>query len=180
MPLYSPLELRLESAHKKAPQKEIDEITVSGRKRGELLQDVPVSISAFTQDDLVEQGITNLQKLYEATPGLTFDTAHGDRNSSQPAVRGVQSTRVLSTLQKVTTFVDGIPMAGQVASLTFTGIDQVEVYSGPQSAAFGRATFAGAINYSTSDATEQSKAKYRAECLAWMTMSRSLHFWSSG
>jgi len=138
---------------------EIDEITVTGRKRGELLRDVPVSISAFTQDDLVEQGITNLQKLYEATPGLTFDTAHGDRNSSQPAVRGVQSTRVLSTLQKVTNFVDGIPMAGQVASLTFAGIDQVEVYRGPQSAAFGRATFAGAINYSTSDATEQFEGK---------------------
>ncbi len=138
---------------------EIDEITVTGRKREESLKDVPVAISAFSQADLVEQGITNLQKLYEATPGLTFDTAHGDRNSSQPAVRGVQSTRVLSTLQKVTSFVDGIPMAGQVASLTFAGIDQVEVYRGPQSAAFGRATFAGAINYSTADAPEQFEGK---------------------
>jgi iron complex outermembrane receptor protein len=50
-------------------------------------------------------------------------------------------------------------MAGQVASLTFAGIDQVEIYRGPQSAAFGRATFAGAINYVTADASEQFEAK---------------------
>jgi outer membrane receptor protein involved in Fe transport len=142
----------------------IDEITVTGRKREESLRDVPVSVSAFTQNDLVEQGINDLQNLYDATPGLTFDTAgHGDRNSSQPAVRGVQSSRVASTLQKVTTFVDGMPMVGQVANLSFTGLDQIEVYRGPQSAAFGRATFAGAINYVTADASEEFEAKVQAQ-----------------
>jgi outer membrane receptor protein involved in Fe transport len=140
----------------------LEEIIVTGRKREELLRDVPVAITTFSQDYLVESGITNLQKLYEATPGLTFDTAHGDRNSSQPAIRGIQSNRVLSTLQKVSSFVDGIPMSGQVASLTFAGIDQVEVYRGPQSAAFGRATFAGAINYTTSDATEEFEGQIQA------------------
>ena len=72
---------------------EIAEIVVTGRKREELLRDIPVSISAFTRDELMERGITDIQKLYDATPGLTFDTAgHGDRNSSQPAIRGVQSS----------------------------------------------------------------------------------------
>ena len=142
---------------------EISEITVTGRKREESLRDVPVAISAFTQDDLVELGITNLQDLYNATPGLTFDTAgHGDRNSSQPAIRGVQSTRVASTLQKVTTFIDGMPMAGQVSNLTFAGLEQIEIYRGPQSAAFGRATFAGAINYVTADASEEFELKIQA------------------
>lgn len=141
----------------------LEEITVTGRKREESLRDVPVAVSAFTQDDLVEAGITNLQELYNATPGLTFDTdGHGDRNSSQPSIRGVQSSRVASTLQKVTTFLDGIPMVGQVANLSFSGLDQVEVYRGPQSAAFGRATFAGAINYVTADASEQFEAKVQA------------------
>ncbi len=143
---------------------EIAEIIVTGRKREESLREIPVAISAFTQDDLVERGITDLQDLYDATPGLTFDTAgHGDRNSSQPAIRGVQSSRVASTLQKVTTFVDGMPMVGQVANLTFSGLDQIEVYRGPQSAAFGRATFAGAINYVTADASDQFEFKVQAQ-----------------
>ena len=142
---------------------EISEITVFGRKREEVLRDVPVAITAFTQDDLVREGITNLQDLYNATPGLTFDTAgHGDRNSSQPGIRGVQSSRVASTLQKVTTFIDGMPMVGQVANLSFAGLDQVEIYRGPQSAAFGRATFAGAINYVTADASEEFEFKIQA------------------
>ncbi|MDZ7684517.1 MAG: Plug domain-containing protein [Gammaproteobacteria bacterium] len=141
----------------------LEEITVTGRKREEYLRDVPVAISAYSQDDLLKEGITNVQDLYDNTPGMTFDTAgHGDRNSSQPAIRGIQSNRVASSLQKVTTFVDGIPMSGQVANLTFGGIDQVEIYRGPQSAAFGRATFAGAINYVTADATEEFEAKVRA------------------
>jgi outer membrane receptor protein involved in Fe transport len=40
-----------------------------------------------------------------------------------------------------------------------SGIDQVEAYRGPQSAAFGRSTFAGAINHVTADAAEQFELK---------------------
>jgi len=132
----------------------LEEITVTGRKREENLVDVPVSISVVSKDVLTEQGIVNMQDLYDAVPGITYDVGIGDRNSSQPAVRGIQASTIATTLQKVNSFIDGIPMLGQIGSLTFNGIEQVEVYRGPQSAAFGRSTFAGAINYVTADATE--------------------------
>ena len=137
----------------------LEEIRVTGRKREEDLTDVPVSISVFRAAALAEQGITSLQDLYDATPGLSYDIAFGDRNSAQPGIRGVQSNEVATTQQKVITFVDGLPFVGQVGSLGFYGVDQVEVYRGPQSAAFGRATFAGAINYITADATEEFEAQ---------------------
>eukprot|EP00903_Cladosiphon_okamuranus_P004451 g4449.t1 len=137
----------------------LEEIVVSGRKREESLTDVPVSISVISSSLIEEAGIISQQDLFDATPGLSFDTATGDRNSSQPAVRGVQSNEIATTQQKVNSFVDGLPMLGQVGSLTFSGIDQVEVYRGPQSAAFGRSTFAGAINYVTADATEEFEGK---------------------
>lgn len=139
----------------------LEEITVTGRKREESLVDVPVSISVLTADDLLEEGITSQQELFDATPGLSFDTATGDRNSAQPAVRGVQSNEIATTQQKVNSFIDGMPMLGQVGSLQFSGIEQVEVYRGPQSAAFGRSTFAGAINYVTSDAADEFEAKFQ-------------------
>ena len=140
----------------------LEEILVTGRKREESLVDVPVSISVFSAASLIEQGIITQQDLFDSTPGLTYDTATGDRNSSQPAVRGVQSNEIATTLQKVNSFVDGIPMLGQVGSLSFAGIDQVEIYRGPQSAAYGRSTFAGAINYVTADATDEFEAKVQA------------------
>ncbi len=137
----------------------LEEILVTGRKREESLTDVPVSISVWSGTNLEEAGISSQQELFDATPGLSFDTATGDRNSAQPAVRGVQSNEIATTQQKVNSFIDGLPMLGQVGSLSFQGIEQIEVYRGPQSAAFGRSTFAGAINYVTADATEEFEGK---------------------
>ncbi len=140
----------------------LDEIFVTGRKREESLVDVPVSISVLSANDIADQGITGLQELYDATPGLSYDEAFGDRNSSQPGIRGVKSDEIISTQQKVNTFIDGLPMLGPAASIGFFGIEQVEVYRGPQSAAFGRSTFAGAINYVTADASEEFEASVQA------------------
>ena len=140
----------------------LEEITVTGRKRAEALTDVPVSISVFDAELIEDAGIITQQDLFDATPGLSYDTATGDRNSSQPAVRGIQSNEIATTQQKVNSFIDGLPMLGQVGSLTFSGIEQVEIYRGPQSAAFGRSTFAGAINYVTADATEEFEGRVAA------------------
>ena len=140
----------------------LEEILVTARKREESLTDVPVAISVFNENEIAEQGISSLQELYDATPGLTLDIAFGDRNSAQPGVRGVQSNEIATSQQKVTTFIDGLPFLGQVGSLGFFGVDQVEIYRGPQSSAFGRSTFAGAINYVSADATEEFEAKVQA------------------
>ena len=114
-----------------------------------------MAISVLSAGAIADQGMTRLQDLYEATPGLTYDEPFGDRNASQPGIRGVQSDEIVSTQQKVNTFIDGLPMIGPAGSLGFFGVEQVEVYRGPQSAAFGRSTFAGAINYVTADASEE-------------------------
>ena len=87
-----------------------------------------MSISVLSSEAITEQGIITAQDLYDSVPGITYDVGIGDRNSSQPAVRGIQAIQIATTLQKVNTFVDGIPMLGQVGSLTFSGIEQVEVY----------------------------------------------------
>jgi outer membrane receptor protein involved in Fe transport len=67
----------------------------------------------------------------------------------------VQSDLPAGNRQKVSSFIDGQPMQGSQGNLQFQGIDAVEVYRGPQSAAFGRSTFAGAINYVTADAENE-------------------------
>ena len=79
--------------------------------------------------------------------------------SPQPAVRGVQNDNSATIRQKVGSFIDGMPMIGTMGTIGFAGLDRIEVMRGPQSAAFGRAVFAGAINYVTTDPTETFESK---------------------
>ena len=124
----------------------LEEIVVTARKREESLQEVPVSISVITSDLLIESGIRDAYDLFEMTPGINWEQAQ-DRQGSRPSVRGVQTAAQNPVRQKVTSFLDGMPLLGQQGGLQFVGVDRVEVMRGPQSSAFGRATFAGAINY---------------------------------
>lgn len=128
----------------------LEEVVVTARKREENLQDVPVAISVFTGDALQQAGILSTRDLYSATPGLNYDTGF-DQNAGTPAIRGVVSQEIATYRQKVTTFLDGMPILGQQGTVPFNAIEQVEVLRGPQSAAFGRSTFGGAINYKTRD-----------------------------
>lgn len=132
---------------------------MTGRKRSESLTDVPVSISVFNAEALGEQGIDSEDDLYAATPGLDFSNFNGSRQANNPGVRGVQSDLRASNQQKVTSFIDGMPMLGNSGSLQFSGVEGVEIYRGPQSAAFGRSTFAGAINYITADSADEFEGK---------------------
>ena len=132
----------------------LEEIVVTARKREENLQEVPVSISVISDSLIDEAGIVEPRDFFEMTPGVDFDT-NGDRNNATPAVRGIQAKATATTRQKVMSFIDGLPLVGAQGTMQFTGIERVEVFRGPQSAAFGRSTFAGAINYVTRDPGEE-------------------------
>ena len=141
----------------------LEEIVVTGRKREESLIDVPVAISVWTADSLAEQGIVTQQDLFDATVSLTMDTGGAERTGVQPGIRGVQSELPAANRQMVSSFIDGQPMQGGTGNLQFQGIEAVEVYRGPQSAAFGRSTFAGAINYVTADSEDEFSGQVRAK-----------------
>jgi len=149
---FSPIQAQTTNAPQAAT---IEEVLVTGRKREESLTDVPISISVFNAISIAEQGIDSEDDLFAATPGLEYGNWNGSRQANNPGVRGVQSDLRASNQQKVTSFVDGMPILGNSGTLQFAGIDGVEIYRGPQSAAFGRSTFAGAINYVTADAPEE-------------------------
>ncbi len=65
--------------------------------------------------------------LFEAVPGLDYDETF-DRASSTPAIRGVQSSTTSVLRQKVTTFIDGLPILGSQGTLQLTGVERVEVF----------------------------------------------------
>ena len=134
-----------------AQEAALEEIIVTARKREESVQDIPIAVSAFTADDIREMGLTSIDDIALYTPGFSFHSAFGRQSSlDRPAVRG-QTTILngIAGVKAVSTFVDGIYVGGLVSSVDLANVERVEIIKGPQSAQYGRGTYAGAINYVT-------------------------------
>ena len=127
------------------------EIIVTARKRAENLQDVPVAITAFSAADIKSARIERLEDLAKLTPGLNYTPLFGAQNQL-PIIRGAAQT--LGQLN-VGVFLDGIYLSGKAGvDLELNDLERIEVVKGPQSALYGRNTFAGAINYVTKRPSE--------------------------
>lgn len=124
------------------------EIVVTAQKRDERLQDVPISISAFSGSQLETRGITSSSDLTQVTPGLTVSETSSYVN---PFIRGVGSTAIIpGEVGSVSTYIDGVYMPvifGAVYELA--NIESVQVLKGPQGTLFGRNTAGGAILIAT-------------------------------
>jgi len=109
----------------------LEEVLVTARKREESLKDVPVSISVVSSDFINESGIRDQYDLFQLTPGINYGEER-DRNGSRPGVRGVQAQNQNPLRQKVSVFIDGMPVLGNIGSMQFAGLERVEVLRGPQ------------------------------------------------
>jgi len=137
-----------------AQQVTLDEIVVTARKRSESLQEIPLTITAFTADDINAAGFQDFGDLAQQTAGLSFETrmatTRAGRIDSLIRLRGATGAGSSNDhLAPTSLFVDGIFMLGNSNVIGLGDLERVEVIKGPQSAFFGRNTFAGAINYIT-------------------------------
>jgi len=122
------------------------DIIVTARKREESLQEVPLSITAFGTQEIRSARIERLSDVAKLTPGLNFTPLFGAQNQL-PIIRGAAQT--FGALN-VGVFLDGVYLSGKAAvDIELNDLERIEVVKGPQSALYGRNTFAGAINYIT-------------------------------
>jgi iron complex outermembrane receptor protein len=127
----------------------VDEIVVTARKREESLQDVPLAISALSAVELERARIESVADIAAATPGLTFQSFNAGGLGS-PVIRGLSQTDIASPNNNVGVFLDGVYISSKNnIDLALLDLERVEVIKGPQSALYGRNTFAGAVNYVT-------------------------------
>lgn len=129
----------------------IPEIVVTARRSEEPLSQLPLSASVFDAGSIERLGARSLDELSRFTPGFSFDSAAGrGPNSNRPTVRGLTTIRNgIANSTVAATFIDGVYLGGSSQSTQLYDLERVEVLRGPQSAQFGRATYAGAINYVT-------------------------------
>lgn len=134
------------------------EIVVTAQRRSERLQDVPISISALTADQLAKTRVTTTQDLQFLAPSLVFAQVAG---AAKPYLRGVGSDLAApNTDSSVAFYQDGVYIANPSALLTnLLGVERVEVLAGPQGTLYGRNALAGAINMITVTPTNEFEAK---------------------
>jgi len=146
----------------------IEEIVVTAQKREENLQDVPISIQAFSGDALEAHGVSEPQSLERITPGLTYSQHIGN---ALVYLRGVGSDVFLpGASPSVATYIDGVyqPVSQAIAQ-SFFKLERVEVLKGPQGTLFGRNTTGGAINIITRKPGDQFEATVDTEIGSFAT-----------
>ncbi|AUN32172.1 TonB-dependent receptor [Niveispirillum cyanobacteriorum] len=141
----------------------LEEIIVTARKRKEDIQTVPIAIQALTADDLSERNITTLTELANNTPGISVTNITGGAFTNV-YVRGLapaNSSTDLNIEANVGIFIDGIYQTSRNTADVLGTVDiaQLDVVKGPQSALYGRSTFAGAVGITTARPTGTPEGK---------------------
>jgi len=134
------------------------EIVVTAQKRGENLQDVPITVIATSNAQLAAAGVNTTESLGMVILGLSLQETSG---ALQPHIRGVGTSANGAGIESpVATYVDGVYYANaSSAILTLTDIDHLEVLKGPQGTLFGRNTTGGLIQIFTKDPSQVFSGK---------------------
>ncbi|WP_165190880.1 TonB-dependent receptor [Caulobacter soli] len=139
------------SSNANAPQV-LEDVVVTARRVEERLQDVPISITVFNQDQLTQQNIVNAEDLARYTPSLSANSSFGSDNSTF-AIRGF--VQDIGTAPSVGVYFADVvaPRGGSPSFSTGDGagpgsyfdLQNVQVLKGPQGTLFGRNTTGGAV-----------------------------------
>jgi outer membrane receptor protein involved in Fe transport len=134
---------------------EFEEITVTATRRSEDIQRVPITITAYTQAQMDEQGIKSIDDLARLTPDIQFThtTGSAGNNISDISIRGIYSDVGAATTG---IYIDDTPVQtrniGYFSANPYPKIfdlDRVEVLSGPQGTLFGAGAEGGAVRFIT-------------------------------
>lgn len=123
----------------------IEEIVVTATKREQSLQDVAVSLVAYTGESLRQFAIHDIASLYVQTPSMAYSEAGGE---AQIYIRGI-GTNIFGVGADASVGVhqDGVFLGRtQMALNQFLDVERIEVLRGPQGTLYGRNTTGGAIN----------------------------------
>jgi iron complex outermembrane receptor protein len=127
------------------------EIVVTARRRSELLLDVPVSVTAYSGEQLNRQGALDISDISDTTPNVNLETSRGTNSTLTAFIRGVgQQDPVAGFEQGVGLYLDDVYLnRPQAALLDIYDVERIEILRGPQGTLYGRNTIGGAIKYVT-------------------------------
>lgn len=148
---------------------ELQVIVVTAQRRAERLQEVPISVSAYSQRAMDARGMRTIEDVSRLTPGVSL--VHGtnyNSESSNIAIRGIDSNAGAATTG---IYIDDTPIHSRHlffgtynAYPMLFDLDRVEVLHGPQGTLFGASTEGGAVRFITPEPSLDTSSAYaRAE-----------------
>ncbi len=139
----------------------IEEIVVTAQKRSQNLQEVPVAITAFSEEMIERSGGNSLADMEFAAPSLNFGRG-SRRTRGEINIRGVGSfSRNPGFDARASVYVDGVFVGRSgVFDQDLQDVTSVEVLRGPQGTLFGKNTISGAININTAKPHQESETKF--------------------
>lgn len=127
-------------------------IIVTATRRAERLQDVPLSVTAFSQEELTELGVVGYEGLAQNTPGIVVNRPTANFNNFTS--RGINTNGYSAGLQSaVAIYVDELPISANgnstILDPNLYDVERVEFLRGPQGTLFGSSSMAGAMRILT-------------------------------
>jgi iron complex outermembrane receptor protein len=137
----------------------LEEVVVTAERREANLQDVPISITAFSATDLADLQVWNLGDLQSLVPNLSIHV--GDANNAVVYIRGVGQVDSVAFFEPgVGIYLDDVYLGrAQGAFLNVLDVERIEVLRGPQGTLYGRNTVGGAVKYISKAPTNEFEAE---------------------
>ena len=137
----------------------VEALIVTAQKREENIQDVPIAMSAFTQESLTTHQIAGGPDLMTQIPNFTFTKTNFSSYSIQ--IRGIGTQAISATVDPavVVAFNNTPFIHSRFFEQEFYDLARVEVLRGPQGTLYGRNATAGVVNLLTARPVHRYEAK---------------------
>src|SRR3569623_27833 len=134
-------------------------IVITAQQRPQVLQDVPIAVSAVSAQSLQNSGATDIRQLNQLAPSLLVSSTGTEANGSA-RIRGIGTVGDTPGLERsVAVFIDGVYRSRAGVGLNELGeVERIEVLRGPQGTLFGRNASAGLIHVITAGPISPSAA----------------------
>ncbi len=134
----------------KQEAKTLDTLVVTAQKREEVMQDVPIAVTALSQQTLQDTGVRDIKDLQILVPGLTVTSTQSETITTA-RIRGIGTVGDNVGLESsVGVVIDGVYRSRNSTGFGDLGeLERIEVLKGPQGTLFGKNTSSGVINVVT-------------------------------
>jgi iron complex outermembrane receptor protein len=135
----------------------LEDVVVTAQRRDERLQDVPISITAVSNEALQARNVQTLNDLQGVVPGLSLSGFGGINGVALVALRGVAGQPApIGASQATAVYLDGVYLSKPDSGFfSLKDVERIEILRGPQGTLYGRNATAGAINIITHTPTDQ-------------------------
>ena len=135
----------------------VEEIVVTAQRREQNLQEVPIAVTAFTEDVIEQRDIASVADLQHSTPTFVYTHVAGN---GQATLRGVGTDLYsVSGEPGIAIYLDDIYLGRTfVPQVAMVQMERIEVLRGPQGTLYGRNTSGGAIKFVSKRPSDEPEA----------------------